>query len=159
MARGYIYEVCTKIDNIGFMDESDFYELCGHEADYFSDLEITQEESERNDFLEDLKKHGVQYGTEEADLRIEGPEEIPWVIFSQEAKESYFKDRFERMKKLAAEITLEQFATDAYNLKRLISDDYGAAVYLNSSFYTLDYFIREAEPGKKYYIGNVVLMH
>ena len=37
--RGYIYEVTTEINNIGFMDASDFYSLAGVEADYFEDAE------------------------------------------------------------------------------------------------------------------------
>jgi hypothetical protein len=68
------------------------------------------------------------------------------------------------MKKLAESITLSQFAIDSsdltlYKLKKSISDDYDDVVYLNGSYYNLDYFIRNADGKKTYYLGNVVRMH
>ena len=39
MARGTVYEIETDRDNVGFLDESDLYDLAGYEADYFQNIE------------------------------------------------------------------------------------------------------------------------
>ena len=38
--RGYIYEVTTEINNVGFMDESDFYSLVRRRGRLFRGREI-----------------------------------------------------------------------------------------------------------------------
>ena len=151
--RGYIYEVTSEINNIGFMNESDFYSLVGVEADYFVDAEY--EDDNVKDYLEGWKKYGAETGIEKND----DGEEIPWIIFNRNARRNFFKNRFDEMKKVATEITLDEFSTDDIcTFKSLIFDNYGDAVYLNSCFYTEDDFIRMAEAGRKYYIGHVVYM-
>ena len=55
--RGYIYEVTTEINNIGFMDESDFYSLVGVEADYFEDAEY--EDDKVKDYLEGWEENTI----------------------------------------------------------------------------------------------------
>lgn len=151
--RGYIYEVTTEIDNLGFMDESDFYNLAGVEADYFSNA--AAEEVLVKEYLEAWVKYGAETGTEEND----DGEKIPWIIFNRKACKNFFKKRFNEMKKAAAEITLDEFSTDEVCiLKNLIFDNYGDAVYLDSCFYAEDDFIRDIEIGRKYYVGHVVYM-
>lgn len=151
--RGYIYEVTTEINNVGFMDESDFYSLVGVEADYFVDAEY--EDDKVKDYLESWEKYGAETGMEEKD----DGEEIPWIIFNRNARRNFFKKRFDEMKAVAESITLDEFSTDKVSiLKSLIIDNYSDAVYFNSCFYTEDDFIRMAEAGRKYYIGHVVYM-
>ena len=78
--RGYIYEVTSEINNIGFMNESDFYSLVGVEADYFVDAEY--EDDNVKDYLEGWKKYGAETGIEKND----DGEEIPWIIFNRNAR-------------------------------------------------------------------------
>lgn len=151
--RGYIYEVTTEIDGLGSMDESDFYNLAGIEADYFSNA--AEEEALVKEYLKAWVKYGIETGTEE---NSDG-EKIHWIIFNRKACENFFKDRFEKMKEVAAKITLKEFSTDdVWRLKNLISDDHGDAVYCNTCFYTEDDFVRTVKMGKKHYLGHVLYM-
>ena len=151
--RGYIYEVTTEINNVGFMDESDFYSLVGVEADYFEDAEY--EDDKVKDYLESWEKYGAETGMEEKD----DGKEIPWIIFNRNARRNFFKKRFDEMKAVAESITLDEFSTDKVStLKSLIIDNYSNAVYFNSCFYPEDDFIRLAEAGRKYYIVHVDYM-
>lgn len=154
MERVFIYEICSDITNIGNMTENYFNDMLGYGSNNFLSIGQPEERAIRNGFIEVLKKHGAQYGTGKA-----GAEEIPWVIFSQETKGNYFRERFEKMKQLAGGMTLDQFSEskeEVKHLKLIIDDEFGDAVYFNSSFYTLDDFIRDVEPGMKYFIGNVL---
>lgn len=152
MARGNLYELRTDRNDLNTMDESDFYEGCGYIAEYFENADI---ESNVEYLLTTLQLSGIQTGEEydeEENVRY------PYFILTQEGKETYFKDRFEKAKVMLNQMTLSEFATNTYDLIHTIEDDYTDAVYCNGCFYDLDYFIRTADVDTKYYIGNVVLM-
>lgn len=169
MARGYVYEIegygsfmkddFNQIkDCLHNMDETDFYDLVPYEADYFSDLESEEAKSEVRECLERLKKYGFEIGKtvdpEDPDIKY------PWFKVTQAAKENYFQARYEKVKKIVKSMTLEEFSKDVGELESTIDDNYNDAVYLDGeTFYSFDDFVRHADIRRKYYIGNVVLMH
>ena len=152
MGRGYCYEITTDKDNILFMGESDLYEYAQHEFDYASDLGKTESMETARDFA-------ARISSDVEELEGENGRFLA-VRITNEDKLRYFGNRLERARELINSITPEEFATsDCYELRSLIQDDYGDMVYLNSSLYTLDAFVREADPDKTYYIGNACLIH
>ena len=168
MSRGYIYEISDNIDTVGNMDQSDFYEsISALEVDFVANIPENQQAELREAFIQMLKSCG-------AVIRLvtdTDPEEFSDGVYAvtglkKKKKKNFFYDRFKRMKQLAESITLTQFAIDSndkrslplYHLKKAIEEDYGDMVYLNSSWYTVDYFIRTADPNRTYYIGNVVCL-
>lgn len=166
MGRRYIYEASDNIDFIGGMGEEDFYEnLSALSVDYVADMDPEDQKTLRESFAEQLKSHGATVKLITVDPPAEFPEGVLAVSHLNDTfKKNYFCDRYKEMKKLAESITLSQFAIDSsnftlYKLKKSISDDYDDVVYLNGSYYNLDYFIRNADGKKTYYLGNVVRMH
>lgn len=158
MARGNIYELRTDAEATWNITEEMFYEHVGHEFDYVADLDGDESKMAIETFLDTVKGFGAEAGME----TVNG-EELPYVIFSDKVKEAYFAGRFNQLKNLMSEMDLHEFATsDQNHIKSLIDDGYDDAVYSGDSSmpHTMDYFIREAENGVKYYVGpNVVLMH
>ena len=166
MGRGYIYEASDNIDFIGAMGEEDFYEdLSALSVDYVADMEPEEQKELRESFAKLLKDNGATVKLITEDTPAEFPDGVIAVSHINDTfKKNYFCERFKEMKKLAEAITLAQFSIDSsdltlYKLKKSITDDYDDVVYLNGSYYTLDYFIRNADPKKTYYLGNVVRMH
>ena len=149
MARGYIYEISENKEELFRMDESDFYEKINFEADYFSN-----ENLEERSFLEEkLNPLGIEF------VHEKGTDHITFMI-SEQQKENYFQDRYEKLKKKVNEITLAEFAQGRFDdIQSLIEDTFDDAMYYNYELMTLDTFIRISNPNSKYYLGNVVLMH
>ena len=88
-----------------------------------------------------------------------------YFIFRATYKEQYFQRRFEKFKKLAESITLEQFASSifVYDIERCLDEPYG--VYItdeDSAYQTLDKFVRnELSFGKqsKFWLGSTLDYH
>lgn len=174
MGRGYIYEIADDLDDIGVLDESDFYDDLGALGiDYVKNVESEEQQIIRESFAEEFKRFGATVKLVKADTP-EDPEGFPDGVYvvsgiNKSFKEKYFKERYEEMKRLVESITLEQFATNLsqtplYDIKRAMFRDYDDVVSQNENgchygWNTLDYFIRTADPEKKYYIGRVVFMH
>lgn len=164
--RGYMYEVRSDIDSCFSMDETDFYAAEDALAvDHVADVETI---GERVQLVQDLLSNFASYG---ATFTIESYDDggaivrVPSIEFSIDFKLAYFRPRLERAKACIAEISLSEFAGNSdknnllYKLKTAIEDDFSDCVYLDGSWYTMDSFLRNAIPGKKYYFGNVVLLH
>ena len=169
MGRGYMYEIEEQIHHIGAMDESDFYEeIPALHIDYVQNMSLENQELIRDSFSFTLQSHGasVKSVTPDASDKDLFPHGVYAISNLSEAfKRNFFAERFNTMKKLAAEITLDQFASNASNdiarylLEKAITDEYGDMVYYQGTYYTVDYFIRNADPTKTYYLGNVVFLH
>jgi len=134
-----------------FATEEDFYEdFVGSVADYVSD-DIDRDE-EIQYFIEDLEKYGITYNPEDQSI-----------IFHEGFKESYFTEKFFKLKEAVQELTLEDFIKDTlkvWEIKNLIDKKYGRYIYSGSMWMTIDEFIRYyMEEGKKYYIGSVLDYH
>jgi len=158
MARGYCYEICSNLDEIGNLSESDLYEYAGHEFDFASDLASEDSIEETTNFAEMLKNCGAEV----IDVANDNGDNAYRVVFAEDTKLKYFSQRFASLKKLAAEITAEQFSEDStelYDLRQAITNTCGDMVYFDGCLYNLDTFIRHAVVGKEYYIGNAALIH
>lgn len=151
----------TSMEELGTMDETDFYEAAGTVADYFKDVEGQA----KNDILSSLFAQLKGYGFPTGDgYDADGSVQLYFTV-TQEAKENYFRPRFEKAKQILSSMTLKEFATDVTELGFAVENRYGDAVMadgsfqVDGSFHTFDSFIRDAVCGTKYYVGNVVLMH
>ena len=162
MGRGYMFEVVDSddIDSIGCLFEDDLYEsLDVLSVDYVSDVDEDDALCNKEYFVEMMKKCGAEIGSEIID-------NVTYQTFkglTPEVKEKYFEDKFKKMKTLVEKMTLREFSTDrennVYDLKKAIENDYSDMVYENGRYRTLDSWVRNADPEKTYYLGNVVFLH
>ena len=83
-------------------------------------------------------------------------------------KEAYFRERYNVFRKMVEDLKFEDFSgkeksfnLSLYELENLLRDD--TAVYIRNAEWgcsePLDDFVREADEGETYYIGNVVDYH
>ena len=146
--RGIIYEIKKKTEHLGVMDESDFYEMNGVEFDYVKNEEKTEGTSEAGTFLNWLRSFGAPVSGNSFSL-------------TETVKEKIFSENYSKFKKLAEKMTLREFSTsNLYTLRSCIEDPYGDAVHTEEDcFLPLERWIREAETGVRYYVGNCVIMH
>ena len=144
MAQGYIYEMSEDIESIGFMREED--------------------RTLRESFAAMLKSNGATVKVITDDTSDGLSDEVIAVSdINDTCKMNYFRERFKEMKRLAEAITLAQFSIDSsdltlYKLERSISNEYGDVVSLDDVCYSLDEFIRTADPKGTYYLGNVSIV-
>ena len=82
--------------------------------------------------LEEMQELGAVVGKED---------DIPYIIFTKECKENYFRDRFAKVKKMVADMDLDEFSnSDLFTLRDAIQDDWGNMVYKKSFFPILSYY-------------------
>ena len=86
------------------------------------------------------------------------------IVFSEDVKEKFFRDKFNEFKKLTSEITFEQFAGEndfqLYLIKQSIEDTSGFYVHYDGYYWTLDCFIRICvEDNSTWYIGGALDYH
>ncbi len=150
--RGYLIEMAYDPENVGALNANDFVGTRdGHAfAEWYEDGD-DQEYSKV--FKDKFSKYGAVFGEKDG---------IRYVSFTEEAKQAVFAGRYERFMKEVGSMTLEKFVSgEIHECQRLIEDVYDDAVYLADEEYavTMDEFVRRAEPGEKFYIGNILLMH
>ena len=157
MGRGYAYEITDDPATINSMDTDSIENHAeGLEIDYCSEMGDESRDKTRKKFCEMLKSKGATISETKGILSITG--------VTSSVKQNYFKDRFDKMKKLAAGITLEAFASDPYDttlytLSNTIHQQWSDIVYFNGIIYDLDTFIRNMQDDKTYYVGNIIHMH
>lgn len=154
MARGTIYEIDKDPNQLFLASKHDFFNYVDIEFEYVEDIEDTSYSVLY--LLESFKSAGMQIGVEKI-----GKLEIPFFVIDEASKCKYFKDRYKRFQKVAADLTLEEFATGTnfWTLKYLLEETYGDCVTCKEdTFQTLDRFVRDACDGK-YYIGRVFFMY
>jgi hypothetical protein len=137
----------TPISEDEFISEYDFEgdNFVGSVADYVSD-EVDYEEYVKW-FVESLPSDYIKYDGQS-------------IIFLPGFKVFYFKPRFEKLKRIVGELTLEDFITGllTYEICELINDKYGFYVY-NGYWRTFDDFVQELREGVPYYIGGILDYH
>lgn len=100
--------------------------------------------------LEEMQELGAVVGKED---------DIPYIIFTKECKKNYFRDRFTKVKKMVADMDLDEFSnSDLFTLRDTIQDNWGDMAY-EDFMIPFDQFIRTAIPDAKYYIGNIIHLH
>ncbi len=160
--RCHMFEVATDIDELFSLNENSLDDpIQAFGVDYVSNVDKETQHKLTLDLVRNLESCGADFKIIQV---FDGYECFAVSNITLEVKKNYYKQRFELMKKLASEITLEEFSdnpynTNLFNLKTSISDDWGDMVCLNYCYYTLDHFIRNADPDFTYYFGNVVYLH
>lgn len=148
MARGYLFTVAKEIDAFPFTD-----------ADTFA----MGEDSQQAEWFEDITSADmiIERFLSNCNASWEKEKTIYKAIFSEESKTIYFKNRFDRFMEMTRNISLKDFSSLGMNdILAVIEDSYDDAVIDPSEcFYTLDRWMRDMEPGRVYYFGNVILMH
>ena len=111
---------------------------------------ISNQKVKKQILLEEMQELGAVVGKED---------DIPYIIFTKECKENYFRDRFAKVKKMVADMDLDEFSnSDLSTLRDTIQDSWGDMAY-EDSMIPFDQFIRTAIPDAKYYIGNIIYLH
>ena len=159
MARGYLYEISTNRDNLGNMDESDFYDcLSAISADYVQDVEGKEKEEKTARFIGTMNGYGAETGK-----TGDRGESLMYFYVSDKVRQNYFRRRYEEFKSKVQKIEFSDFINNMFKIweiKNLLHDTYSNAVYYNDAYMTVDTFLRAyAKDGERYYIGNVVFMH
>ena len=133
--------------------ESDYYDndFIGSVADYVTSCD-------RTDAIEwlagYLKNKGVitEFNTET-------------MTFTEDVKEKFFRDKFEDFKKLASELTFEEFAKDKsgfklYLIQNCIREKFGFYIHYDGCYWTLDDFIRDCvDNNETWYFGGALDYH
>lgn len=159
MARGHIYEITDNPSAypLGYMYADELSQFCEQEFDYAEDYEGPNPYHNTN-IIDTLTRHGFNpkiiinpYDNDETCLCFTA---------TKYGKESYFKARFKKLQNLIKDMSLAEFANPETKstIQHLVDNSYDDAVYFNTSFYTFDTFMRDIEPGKDYYIGNICYM-
>lgn len=149
--RGYLIEIAYDPGTVGELNADDFINTRDGHA--FAEWYENGDDQECfKIFQNKFTKYGAVFGREEG---------VRYVSFSAEAKQAVFADRYERFMKETGSMTLEKFSSEKiHECQRLIEDAYDDVVYLTNEKYavTMDEFVRQAEPGERFYIGNILLM-
>ena len=148
MARGTMYELQREKDFLNQLQEEELYEHLPDIAEF-----VKTEKNKEGAvciLLEEMQELGAVVGKED---------DIPYIIFTKECKENYFRDRFTKVKKMVADMDLDEFSnSDLFTLRDAIQDNWGDMAY-EDSMIPFDQFIRTAIPDTKYYIGNIIHLH
>lgn len=146
--RGFLYEIDQNPENLGSITKVDFYEGVGVTAEWFSDGTIDDLEP----VLNRLHEAGAEMGVDQ---------NYPYFVLTPEAKQNYFREKFQKAKSIMEEMTLEEFSKSTLETMRsAIENDWDDAVCTGGTTPApLDRWIREAKTGVKFYLGNVVVMH
>lgn len=145
-----------------FTDEEEYKSFMEEEpsssvpiADYIVDSE------ERESDIEWVIKH-----LDIAGVSLEFDSKKETILFKDGFKETYFSKKFQALKNLMSDLTLEIFSGssedssfDLFLIQKELNDKYGFWVYKDEFCYTLDEFIRYAESDTIYYIGGVGDFH
>lgn len=89
------------------------------------------------------------------------PNVAKWT-FTKKDKDDYFKNRFAEFVNYAKDISLETFEEPSFswNIQNALEDKGGFHVALDEwGTYTMDEFMRKAQPGTTYYIGKTYDYH
>lgn len=180
MARGMIYEIENNPIDLGYMDIEDFYEKYP-DCDGMQTVDGNDALQRVSDFVATLEKYGASvegfnipdeeahahpdrtYYTDDntADdntvTYYDTP--IPYyrVYCPADFRQKYFAERYNKAKDMMANMTLDEFATNAcfqlYNLRITIHGHHDDIAYYNRFSYELDTFIRDNCSDFEFYIS------
>lgn len=122
MARGTMYELQREKDFLNQLQEEELYEHLPDIAEF-----VKTEKNKEGAvciLLEEMQELGAVVGKED---------DIPYIIFTKECKENYFRDRFAKVKKMVADMDLDEFSnSDLFTLRDTIQDNWGDMAYEDS---------------------------
>lgn len=79
--------------------------------------------------------------------------------FGDNVREKYFKEKYDALKELGDNMTLEKFCTDSLDLYRIcayIEDKYNFYIHHDGYYETIDSFMRYVEDGHTWYFGGTI---
>lgn len=146
---GHVYELLKEKEVPFPLIADSIAEYAGTKFSHCKDMEPEDVTEQINDFIKLMKDYGAETGTDDG---------VPYVIMSEDVRLNYFKQHFERFKKVASEINaVADFVSKIDTLSDCIDDSISDCIY-NGSLYSMDSWFKNAEM-TKYYIGNVIFVH
>lgn len=158
MSRGYCYEISTDpcLYPIGLL-------MPGEIADdrpYGAYSAITPDDC--TDIVDNFLESLIEAGATVHEMTDEDYEDstsfgaIAVVEFPPDFRERYFENAYRALKRKVGNLSLTTFATnstEAMSLSQIINDE-TELVYFDSTYYTVDEFIREVMPDTRYFVAK-----
>lgn len=158
MSRGYCYEISTDpcLYPIGLL-------MPGEIADdrpYGAYSAITPDDC--TDIVDNFLESLIEAGATVREMTDEDYEDstsfgaIAVVEFPPDFRERYFENAYRALKRKVDNLSLTTFATnstEAMSLSQIINDE-TELVYFDSTYYTVDEFIREVMPDTRYFVAK-----
>lgn len=151
MSRGYCYEISTdpRLYPIGLLTPDEIAD----DRPYGAYSAITPDDCAGivDSFLESLINAGATVRE-----MPDGGYTVAVVEFPPDFRERYFRGAYQAFKREADKLSLTEFASDNGKATFLSSllDDETELVYFNSSYYTVDEFVRQAMPDTRYFVAR-----
>lgn len=158
MSRGYCYEISTDpcLYPIGLLTP---YEIA-NDKPYGAYSAITPDDC--TDIVDNFLESLIEAGATVHEMTDEDYEDstsfgaIAVVEFPPDFRERYFKDAYRALKRKVDNLSLTTFATnstEAMSLSQIINDE-TELVYFDSTYYTVDEFIRGVMPDTRYFVAK-----
>ena len=158
MSRGYCYEISTDpcLYPIGLLTPDEIAD----DRPYGAYSAITPDDC--TDIVDNFLESLIEAGATVREMTDEDYEDstsfgaIAVIEFPPDFRERYFRDAYQALKHDVDKLSLTEFATDggkAAFLSQLL-DDETELVYFNSSYYTVDEFVRQVMPNTRYFIAK-----
>lgn len=158
MSRGYCYEISTDpcLYPIGLLMP---YEIAD-DRPYGAYSAITPDDC--TDIVDNFLESLIEAGATVREMTDEDYEDstsfgaIAVVEFPPDFRERYFENAYRALKRKVDNLSLTTFATDsteAMSLSQIINDE-TELVYFDSTYYTVDEFIRGVMPDTRYFVAK-----
>lgn len=158
MSRGYCYEISTDpcLYPIGLLTP---YEVAD-DRPYGAYSAITPDDC--TDIVDNFLESLIEAGATVREMTDEDYEDstsfgaLAVIEFPPNFRERYFENAYRALKRKVDNLSLTTFATDStetMSLSQIINDE-TELVYFDSTYYTVDEFIRGAMPDTRYFIAK-----
>lgn len=165
MARGTMYQIVRKTEDIGTMNEYDFYDMLERlHCDYVKREDTVDSEINLGQFFEVFEKNGILI-TKMLDgtgFHFCTPDKEGLLAFQTRM----FHGKWKRFLDASEKLGETNFASNndkVDDLLQIIEETYSDAVYYRNEFshdhfLTFDRFIRSLEPDTDYFISNYTML-
>lgn len=158
MSRGYCYEISTDpcLYPIGLLTP---YEIA-NDRPYGAYSAITPDDC--TDIVDNFLESLIEAGATVREMTDEDYEDstsfgaIAVIEFPPDFRERYFENAYRALKRKVDSLSLTTFATDStetMSLSQIINDE-TELVYFDSTYYTVDEFIRGVMPDTRYFVAK-----
>lgn len=158
MSRGYCYEISTDpcLYPIGLLTP---YEVAD-DRPYGAYSAITPDDC--TDIVDNFLESLIEAGATVREMTDEDYEDstsfgaIAIIEFPPDFRERYFENAYRALKRKVGNLSLTTFATDStetMSLSQIINDE-TELVYFDSTYYTVDEFIRGVMPDTRYFVAK-----
>lgn len=158
MSRGYCYEISTDpcLYPIGLLMPDEI----ANDKPYGAYSAITPDDC--TDIVDNFLKSLIEAGATVREMTDEDYEDstsfgaIAIIEFPPDFRERYFENAYRALKRKVDNLSLTTFATDStetMSLSQIINDE-TELVYFDSTYYTVDEFIRGVMPDTQYFVAK-----